>query len=101
MRHLKFLLKNPPSKKSHIDEIWSIDLADLVDNKFSNNTGFRYIFVTIHNLSKDNWCKLLNNMDTQSVADEFSNIPNTSKRKSTKKESDREKDFYNSVSRNF
>ena len=36
--------KNYPTFKkiyNHIDEIWSIDLADLVDCKISNNKKFR------------------------------------------------------------
>ena len=36
--------KNYPTNKivyNHIDEIWSIDLADMVDYKTSNNKGFR------------------------------------------------------------
>ena len=36
--------KNYPTNKivyNHIDEIWSIDLADMVDYKISNNKGFR------------------------------------------------------------
>ena len=39
----------PTNKKvySHIDEIWSIDLADMIDYKISNNKGFRYIFVSL------------------------------------------------------
>ena len=36
---------------NHIDEIWSIDLADMIDYKNSNNKGFRYIFVIFDNLS--------------------------------------------------
>ena len=31
---------------NHIDEIWIIDLADMIDYKISNK-GFRYIFVLI------------------------------------------------------
>ena len=27
---------------NHIDEIWSIDLADMIDYKISNNKKFRY-----------------------------------------------------------
>ena len=30
---------------NHIDEIWSIDLADFSDYKTINNKGFRYIFL--------------------------------------------------------
>ena len=37
---------------NHIDEIWSMDLADMIDDKISNNKGFRYIFIIIDNLSK-------------------------------------------------
>ena len=47
--------KNYPTNKivyNHIDEIWSIDLADMIDYKISNNKGFRYIFIIIDNFSK-------------------------------------------------
>ena len=40
--------KNYPTKKmlyNHIDEIWSIDSADMIDLKVSNNKGFIYIFI--------------------------------------------------------
>ena len=36
--------KNYPTNKivyHYIDEIWSIDLADMIDYKISNNKGFR------------------------------------------------------------
>ena len=36
----------------HIDENWSIDLADMIDYKISNNKGFRFIFVVIDIYSK-------------------------------------------------
>ena len=42
--------KNYPTNKiiyNLINEIWSIDLADMIDYKVSNNKGFRYIFITI------------------------------------------------------
>ena len=29
---------------NHIDDNWSIDLADMIDYKVSNNKGFRYIY---------------------------------------------------------
>ena len=50
--------KNIPTNKriyNHIDEIWSIDLADMVDYKVSNNKGYRYIFSVIDNFSKYLW----------------------------------------------
>ena len=37
---------------NHIDEIWSIDLADMLDYKFSNNKGFRYIFAILDSDNK-------------------------------------------------
>ena len=40
---------------NHIDDIWSIDLADMIDYKVSNNKGYRYIFVIIDNFSKYLW----------------------------------------------
>ena len=36
---------------NHIDEIWSIHLADMIDYKTSNNKGLWYIFVIIDNFS--------------------------------------------------
>ena len=50
--------KNYPTNKiiyNHVDEIWSIDLADMIDYKISNNKGFRYIFVIIDKYSKYLW----------------------------------------------
>ena len=40
---------------NHIDEIWSIDFADMVDYKISNIKGFRYIFTIIDNFSNYLW----------------------------------------------
>ena len=50
--------RNYPTNKiryNHLDEIWSIDLADMIDYKMSNNKGFRYILVIIDNFSKFLW----------------------------------------------
>ena len=54
--------KNYPTNKiiyNHIDGIWSIDLADMIDYKISNNKGFRYTFFETDNLSKHLWAILL------------------------------------------
>ena len=43
-------MRNYPTKKivyNHIREIWSIDLADMIVYKISNNKGFRNLFVII------------------------------------------------------
>ena len=96
--------KNYPTNKivyEHIDEIWSIDLADFSDYKTSNNKGFRYIFIVIDNFSKYLWAIPLKNKYSQTITNEYSNIITTSKRKPLKIESDRGTEFYNSIFQNF
>ena len=86
---------------NHTDEIWSIDLADMIDYKISNNKGFRYIFIVIDNFSKYLWAIPLKNKYSQTITNEFSNILTNSKRKPPKLESDRGTEFYNSIFQNF
>ena len=96
--------KNYPTNKivyNHLDEIWSIDLADFSDYKTSNNKGFRYVFIIIDNFSKYLWAIPLKNKYSQTITNEFSNILKTSKRKPLKIESDRGTEFYNSIFQNF
>ena len=96
--------KNYPTKKifyNHIDEIWSIDLADMIDYKVSNNKDYRYIFIKIDNYSKYLWAIPLKNKYSQTITNEFSNILTTSKRKPFKIESDRGTEFYNSIFQKF
>ena len=95
-------LRNYPTNKiiyNHIDEIWSIDLADMIDYKILNNKGFRYIF--IDNFSKYLFAIPLKNKYSQTITNEFSNILTESKRKPIKIESDRGSEFYNSIFQNF
>ena len=66
---------------NYLDEIWSIDLADMIDYKISNNNLFRYIFVIIDNFSKFLWAIPLKNKSSQTITNEFSNILTTSKPK--------------------
>ena len=102
--YLKPPKKNYPTKKIiyiHIDEIWSIDLADFSEYKTSNNKGFRYILVIIDNYSIYLWAIPLKNNYSQTITNEFSNILTTSKRKLLKIESDRGGEFYNSIFQNF
>ena len=82
---------------NHIDEIWSVDLADMIDNKISNNKGYRYIFIIFDNFSKYSWAIPLKNKYNQTITIEFSNISTTSKRKPLKIESDRGTEFYYSI----
>ena len=96
--------KNYPTNKliyNHLDEIWSIDLADMIDYKISNNKGFRYIFIIVDNFSKYLWGIPLKNKYSQTITNEFSNILTTSKRKPLKIESDRGTEFYNGIFQNF
>ena len=95
--------KNYPTNKivyNHIDEIWSIDLADMIDYKISNNKNYRYIFIIVDNFSKYLWAIPLKNKYSQTITNEFSNILTTSKRKPLKIESDRGTEFYNSIFQN-
>ena len=86
---------------NHIDENWSIDLADMVDYKTSNNKGFRFIFIILDIYSKYLWAIPLKNKYSQTILNEFSNILSTSKRKPLKIRSDRGSEFYNSIFQNF
>ena len=103
------IYSKPPKKNyetnkiiyNHIDEIWSIDLADMIDYKISNNKGYRYIFIIIDNFSKYLWAIPLKNKYSQTITNEFLNIITTSKRKPLKLESDRGTEFYNSIFQNF
>ena len=96
--------KNYPTNKinyNHTDEIWSIDLADMIDYKTSNNKNYRYIFIFIDNFSKYLWAIPLKNKYSQTITNEISNILTTSKRKPFKIESDRGTEFYKSIFQNF
>ena len=86
---------------NHTDEIWSIDRADMIDCKISNNEGYRYIFIIIDNFSKYLWAIPLKNKYSQTITNEFSSILTKSKRKSLKIESDRGTEFHNSIFQNF
>ena len=96
--------KNYPTNKisyNHTDEMWSVDLADMIDYKISNNKGYRYIFVIIDNFSKYLWGIPLKNKYSQTITNEFSKILTTSKRKPLKIEPDRGTEIYKSIFQNF
>ena len=69
------IYSKPPKKKyetnklvyNHIDEIWSIDLADMIDYKISNNKGLRSIFVIIDIYSKCLWAIPLKKKYSQTI----------------------------------
>ena len=61
-------MRNHPTNKityNNIDEIWSNDLADMVDYKTSKIRGYRYIFVLIDNFSKYTWATPLKKIVNQ------------------------------------
>ena len=100
----KHPMKNYPTNKTiynHADEIWSFDLADMIDYKTSINKGFRYIFVITDNHSKYLWAIPTKNKYSQTITNEFSNLSKNSKPKPLKIESDRGTEFYNSIFQNF
>ena len=97
-------MRNYPTNKIvyyHIDDIWSIDLADMIGYKISTNKGVRYIFVIIDKFSKYLWAIPLKNKYSQTITNEFSNLLSTSKRKPNKIESERGTEFYISFFRNL
>ena len=96
--------KNYPTNKityNYIDEIWSIDPADMIDYKTSNNKGYRYIFIVIDNFSNYMWALPPKNKYSQTITQDVSNILTISKRSPLKIESDRGKEWYNSIFQNF
>ena len=96
--------RNYPTNKityNYIDEIWRIDLADMIDYKISNNKFYRNKFVIIDNYSKYLWAMPLKNKHSQTITNEFSNILTKSKRTPLKIESDRGSEFYNNIFQNF
>ena len=97
-------MRNCPTNKiiyNHIDEIWSIDLADFSDYRTSNNKGFRCIFGEIDIFFKFLWPVPLKNKYSQTITQEFAKTLFTSKRSSVKLESDRGAEFYSSIFQNF
>ena len=58
----------------HIDDTWSLDILDLKDYGPENNRGYRYVLVTIDNLSKYGWTLPLKNKNAQTIKDSFENI---------------------------
>ena len=96
--------KNYPTNKmifNHVDEIWSIDLADMIDYKIPNNKGFRFIFIINDVFPKCLWAIPLKNKYSQTITEEFSKILTKSKRKPLKIESDRGAEFYINIFQKF
>ena len=74
-----------------------LDLLDLNDYGPKNNRGYRYCLIVIDNFSKYGWVIPIKNKNSQTIKDSFENILLSSKRKPKNLESDRGKEFYNSI----
>ena len=85
----------------HIDDIWSLGVLDLKKYCPENNRGYRYVLVIIDNFSKFGWAVPLKNKNAQTITNSFENVLINSKRKLNSVESDRGKDFYNSIFEGF
>ena len=86
---------------NHIDEIWSIALADMIDYKNSNNKRFSYIFVILDIYSNFLWAKPIKNKNSETITDEVSNVLSKSKRRPLKLESDRGSEWCNNIFQNI
>ena len=84
-----------------IDDIWSLDILDLKDYGPENNRGYRYVLVVIDNFSKFGWTVPLKNKNGQTIKDSVENILISSKRKPNLIETDRGKEFYNNIFKEF
>ena len=82
---------------NRVDEILSIDLADLTDYKSSNIKGYRCIFIIIENFSKYFRTFPIKIKNSQTITQDFSNILTNSKRSAVKIKSDRGAKFYISI----
>ena len=86
---------------NYIDDIWSLDLLDLKDYGVENNRGYRYVLVIIDKFSKFGWTIPLKIENAQIIIDSFEIILISSKRQPNLIESDRGKEFYNSIFQDF
>ena len=70
---------------NHIDELWSIELGDMIDYKFINERRCRSIFVIVNNFSKQTWCIHLKSKNGERKTNEYSKKTFNLKTLTTKK----------------
>ena len=85
----------------YIDDIWSLDILDLIEYGPKNSRGYRYVLVTIDNFSNFGWIVPLKNKNAQTIKDSFENLLISSKRSPKLIESDRVEEFYNNIFQDF
>ena len=88
-------------KKNHVDDTWSLDILDLKDYGPENNRNYRYVLVIIDNFSEFGWKVPLKNESAQTKKDSFEKIIKSSKGQPKLIESDRGKEFYNTIFQDF
>ena len=86
---------------SYIDDIWSLDILDLIDYGLENLRGYRYVFVVLDNFSKVFWNVPRKNRNAQIIKDFFETNLIISKIKPNLIETDDGGDFVNKVFNNF
>ena len=101
------IIPKPPGKQystnnlayNHIDETWSIDIADMIGLIIGCETKkrFRFIIIIIDIFSKCLWAIPVKKKNTQIITNEVSNIIKISKRSFVKLESERGTEFYNNI----
>ena len=64
---------------NHINEIWYIDLADMIDYETSNKKRVRYVPILIDFFSKYTWAIRIKNKSALTKTNEISNILKSSK----------------------
>ena len=80
---------------NHIDEIWSIDLADMIAFRTSKDEGFRNVFKKLDNFPNLVSAIPLKNKYGEKMKKEFLNILTKSKRSPIKIKPDQGAEFYN------
>ena len=84
-----------------IDNTWRLDILDLKDYGSENKRGYRYFSVLIDNFSRFGWTIPSKIKNAQTRTNSSKNVLITSERKPNLIETDRGKEFYNSIFQNF
>lgn len=85
---------------SNIDENWQVDLFDMSKFKLENS-GATFVLLVIDVLSKFLWLRPLKNKTGPSIKSALEDIINKSKRQPVSLASDKGKEFYNSIVKNY
>ena len=84
-----------------VDKIWSFDILNLKDYGPENNREYRHVLVLIDNFPKYGWTVPLKNNGAQTIINCFEKFLISSKISPKLLERDRDRGFYNKISRDF